>query len=287
MSCEEILAEVTAFSLEREGAVPGDLPAALREHLAGCPGCRQEADELAGLWNRLALLEAEPPEAQLRERFDAVLAAYGEGLKAAQAGLAAAGAPAASEARRRAYGVPWWRRWLAAGPGGSLRLAYGVLALVLGVGVGALVFGRGLGGGEVGELRGEVRALHELVALSLLDDPSASDRLQGVSFGARMERPAGDVVAALVSAATSDPSVNVRLAAIEALAPRAAEPPVFDRLVAALPAQDSPLVQVALVDLLLESDGDTARRAALRLAGDESTHPEVRRHVGERLGSLL
>lgn len=280
MSCEEILAEVTAFSLEREGAGPGDLPAALREHLAGCPGCRRGADELAGLWNRLALLEAEPPEAELRERFDAVLAAY-------QAGLAAAGTPAASEAQRRADGAPGWRRWLAPGPGGSLRLAYGVLALVLGVGVGALVFGRGLGGGEVGELRGEVRALHELVALSLLDDPSASDRLQGVSFGARMERPAGDVVAALVSAATSDPSVNVRLAAIEALAPRAAEPPVFDRLVAALPAQDSPLVQVALVDLLLESDGDTARRAALRLARDESTHPEVRRHVGERLGSLL
>jgi hypothetical protein len=95
------------------------------------------------------------------------------------------------------------------------------------------------------------------------------------------------VVAALVSAATTDPSVNVRLAAIEALAPRAAEPPVFDRLVRALPEQDSPLVQVALVDLLLESDGEAARQAAGRLAADDKTDPAVRRHVRERLGSLI
>lgn len=277
MSCEEILAEVTAFFLEREGAGLHELPPALREHLARCPGCRAEAEELVGLWNRLALLETEAPGVELRERFDAVLAAYQAGLAAASEG----GEPGAE-------GTSWWRRWLV--PGANLQLAYGVLVLVLGVGLGALVFGRigsGWGGGEVRELRGEVRALNELVALSLLDDASATERLQGVSYGARMERPDRDVVSALLSAATTDPSVNVRLAAIEALAPRAAEPPVFDRLVRALPEQDSPLVQVALVDLLLESDGETARRAALRLAQDDGTHPEVRRHVRERLGSLL
>lgn len=278
MSCDEILAEVTALFLEGDGGTLDDLPAELRAHLAGCPSCHEEAEALVGLWQRLALLEDEPPAAELRERFDAVLAAY-------QAGLAAAGAGAPAAERPGPAAAPWWRRWLA--PGSHLQLAYGVLALVLGVGLGALVFGQGAGAGDVGELRGEVRALHELVALSLLDDDSATGRLQGVAYGARVERPDRDVVAALVSAATGDPSVNVRLAAIEALAPRAGEPAVFERLVAALPEQESPLVQVALVDLLLASDGETARRAALRLAGDDATHPEVRRHVRERLGSLL
>lgn len=292
MSCEEILAEVTALSLERDGAGMDDLPPALREHLAGCPACREEAEELLGLWNRLALLEAEPPEVELRERFDAVLAAYQEGLKAAQeglpaaqAGLGAAAGAGAETAQPRSESAPWWRRWLAPGP--SLQLAYGTLALVLGVGLGALVLGRGAGAGDVRELRTEVRALNELVTLSLLDDTSATERLQGVAYGARMERPDREVLAALVSAATTDPSVNVRLAAIEALAPRATEGPVFDRLLRALPEQDSPLVQVALVDLLLENDGEVARNAALRLARDDSTHPDVRRHVRERLGSLL
>lgn len=290
MRCEEILVEVTALSLERDGAGLDDLSPELREHLAGCPACRQEAEELLGLWNRLALLEAEPPEVELWERFDAVLAAYQEGLKAAQEGLEAAqeglaADPVAERARPRSAREPWWRRWLGAGP--NLQLAYGALALVLGVGLGALVFGRGVGTGEMRELRGEVRALNELVTLSLLDDTSATERLQGVAYGARMERPDREVLAALVSAATSDPSVNVRLAAIEALAPRASEHPVFDGLLRSLPEQDSPLVQVALVDLLLESDGEVARDAAVRLARDDSTHPDVRRHVRERLGSLL
>jgi HEAT repeat protein len=102
-----------------------------------------------------------------------------------------------------------------------------------------------------------------------------------------MDRPDRQVVAALVSAATSDPNVNVRLAAIEALAPRAGQPPIFSRLVRSLPEQDSPLVQVALVDLLLESDGQAARDAALRLASDANTDPQVRRHVRERLGNLI
>lgn len=284
MSCEEILVEVTALSLERDGAGLDDLSPELREHLAGCPACRQEAEELLGLWNRLALLEAEPPEVELRERFDAVLGAYQAGLTAAQEGRAAE-APVAESERPRSDHEPWWRRWLAAGP--NLQLAYGALALVLGVGLGALVFGRGVGTGDMRELRGEVRALNELVTLSLLDDTSATERLQGVAYGARMERPDREVLAALVSAATNDPSVNVRLAAIEALAPRASDGPVFDGLLRSLPEQDSPLVQVALVDLLLESDGEVARDAALRLARDDSTDPEVRRHVRERLGSLL
>lgn len=279
MSCEQALTEVTVFALEREGAGLDELPARLREHLESCPACRGEAGELTGLWSRLGLLEAEPPEAELRERFDAVLAAYREGLAAAEAGT-----PAAPS---RAGSAPGWRRWLFPERKRDLQLAYGLLALALGVALGALVFGGGEGGGDVRELRGEVRALHELVALSLLDGPSATERLQGVSYGARVERPDREVLAALVSAATGDLSVNVRLAAIEALAPRAAEPRIFEPLVRALPQEESPLVQVALVDVLLESDGEAARRAALRLAQDDETHPEVRRHVRERLGSLL
>jgi len=281
MSCDDILAEVTALYLERDGAGLEDLPAELSEHLSGCPGCREQAEALGELWGRLALLEAEPPELELRERFDAVLAAY-------QAGLAAAGTPARPAATEQ---PPWWRRWLAPAPSrpgrSGLQLAYGLLALVVGAGLGALVFGRGLAGGEMRELRGEVRSLNELVALSMLDDASATERLQGVSYGARMDRPDRQVVAALVSAATTDPNVNVRLAAIEALAPRAAQAPVFEPLVRSLPEQSSPLVQVALVDLLLESDGQAARDAALRLVADERTDPEVRRHVRERLGNLI
>lgn len=291
MSCDEILTQVTARFADAGVGGAAELPPAVEDHLAACAACRAEAEELRGLWAGLALLEAEPPEAELRERFDAVLAAYQAGLASAEA------APLEGSGRGRG-----WRRWLPAlAPAGrpGARLAYGLLVLLVGLGLGLVLAGGGArftgpgggllggGGGELRALRGEVRALNELVTLSLLEAPSASERLQGVSFGSRMERPDREVLAALVAAATRDPSVNVRLAAIEALAPVASQPRVLDPLARGLPEQETPLVQVALVDLLLASDGETARRAAASLLADEAVHPDVRRHVRERLGQRL
>lgn len=286
MSCEEILTRVTELSVEAGGRSPDGLPPEVEKHLAACPGCRAEAEELGSLWAGLARLEAEPPEAELRERFDAVLAAYRAGLAESEAGGAGA-----IDVPKRGGG---WRRWLSvlAPPGRSgPLLAYGLLALLVGLGLGIVVAGGGPfgpgGRGELRSLRGEVRTLNELVTLSLLEAPSATERLQGVSFGARMERPDREVLSALVEAATRDPNVNVRLAAIEALAPVASRPRVLGPLARALPEQESPLVQVALVDLLLASDGETARRAAAGLLEDEEVYPDVRRHVRERLGRAL
>ena len=62
-------------------------------------------------------------------------------------------------------------------------------------------------------LRQEVRNLREVVAISLLDQQSASDRLRGVRYGASMERADPEVVDALSRTLRSDPSVDVRLAA--------------------------------------------------------------------------
>lgn len=326
MKCDDVQAEVTARRIAQGGEVDAAgvadgaegaegagrsggrapagrateaLPQDVQEHLTGCPECRAEAEALGGLWDRLALLEAETPAEELRERFDAVLSAYRAGLEAgAGAGVTAAPEPAGTPpagrpSREHREQSPWWRRLLDSIPAGrpGFQLAYGLLALVLGVGLGSVVTGTGPGtgsnggaGGDIAQLRTEVRALHELVALSLLDAPSATERLKGVAFGSRMDRPDREVLDALLQAATRDPNVNVRLAAIEALAPVASEPRVLEPLARALPEQESPSVQVALVDVLLASDGETARQAAVSLLEREEVHPEVRRHVQERLG---
>ncbi|MFW6175859.1 MAG: HEAT repeat domain-containing protein [Acidobacteriota bacterium] len=325
MKCDDVQAEVTARRIARGGEVDAEgvagggegagrvggrapagratetLPREVQEHLAGCPECRAEAEALGGLWDRLALLEVEPPTAELRERFDAVLESYRAGLEAAEGHAPAEGpanghpgsrddAPGGRSKGRSRPGTSWWRRVLDSIPTGrsGFQLAYGLLALILGVGIGSLVTGGGPGPGDgpsdIDRLRTEVRALHELVALSLLDAPSATERLKGVAFGSRMDRPDREVLDALLQAATDDPNVNVRLAAIEALAPVASEPRVLEPLARALPEQDSPSVQVALVDILLASDGETARQAAVSLLEREEVHPDVRRHVQERLG---
>ena len=70
---------------------------------------------------------------------------------------------------------------------------------------------------EVSELRGEVRGMREMVAMSLLQQDSAIERLRGVSWSHQLERPSDQVLATLLETLQHDPNVNVRLASIDAL----------------------------------------------------------------------
>ncbi len=290
-SCDDVLEELTA-RLADPAAAAGTPSAELDEHLATCASCRREAEELARTWRALAALEAAPPAEELRPRFEAMLGAYRAGMAGPAPGSEVPGAPGrVRDGRSSRRGPRWLAALLPAGGAGAPALRF---AGVAGVAAVALVAGLGLGtllgarrGGDVASLRSEVRSLNQMVALSLLDQPSAVDRLRGVAYGGRLDRPTRPVVAALLATATADPNVNVRLAAIDALAPVASEPPVQAVLLRALPHQDSPMVQIALVDLLLDSGAAGARRAATRLADDPAVLPEVRQHVRQRLGSSV
>ncbi|MEO8505460.1 MAG: HEAT repeat domain-containing protein [Acidobacteriota bacterium] len=136
---------------------------------------------------------------------------------------------------------------------------------------------------EMHALREEVRSLSHLVALSLLRNDSASDRLQGVSYGREMSASDPRVLTALVEAANRDPNDNVRLAAIDALKPLVGRREVRDRLLHGFDEQHSPLVQIALVDAVSASrDRDVS--ATLR---GLLTHPKLDPAVRQRLETNL
>jgi HEAT repeat protein len=140
---------------------------------------------------------------------------------------------------------------------------------------------------EVAEMRGELRALRQEVALSMLQQTTASARLQGVSVGAQVARRDPEVLAALLQTLATDPSPNVRLAAVDALAARAGEPAVQGRLAEAMRRETSPLVQIALADALLSADGERARQLVAPLATEADVRPEVRQYVRQRLGMRI
>ena len=140
----------------------------------------------------------------------------------------------------------------------------------------ASVGGRGLAGHSMGGY-GTVRigmkrpdafaALYAMSSCCLLIDPARG----------------GDVRKIL----DSDPNVNVRLAALDALRPMATRPDARPRLVAAVATQESPLVQLSLIDLLLESDGALAqstRHDLAQLLDNPELDPVVRGYLRDRLG---
>ncbi|MFN7941835.1 MAG: zf-HC2 domain-containing protein [Thermoanaerobaculia bacterium] len=247
------------------GALAAEDARALAAHLEASPECAREAEELAALWAGLGELPAEAPSLRLRARFYQTLAAE---IARAEA--------AAKETGRVG-------RWLAALlPAEPRWRLVGVAALVaLGAALGFLAPRPG-DQREMAELRGEVRSLNELVALSLLRQDSPSERLQGVAYGRSVGADDQRVRAALYEALLRDPNDNVRLAAIDALAGFATLPAERAKLVAAVGKQTSPVVQIALLDTLIAHSRSNADLDPL--ARDERLDPTVRSYLRNRLG---
>jgi hypothetical protein len=249
------------------GALAAEDARALATHLEASPECAREAEELAALWAGLGELADEAPSLRLRARFYQTLAAE----------IARAEATAAPRESGRVG------RWLAALLPAEPRWRFvGVAALVaLGAALGFLA-PRPANQREMAALRGEVRSLNELVALSLLRQDSPSERLQGVAYGRSVGAGDERVRAALYEALLRDPNDNVRLAAIDALAGFATLPAERAKLVAAVGRQTSPVVQIALLDTLIAHSRSNADLDPL--ARDEHLDPTVRSYLRNRLG---
>jgi anti-sigma factor RsiW len=221
----------------------------LEAHLAECAACSAEARSVTALWTDMGALDIEVPHERMRARFHAALAAYEE----------------RGGAFERFLEIFWPAR-------PALGVALAASLLVAGV-----LIGRGLPsstGGEIAALRSDVQTL----GLALLDHQSASERLLGVAWAQRAESEPL-VVDALLERVQFDPSLNVRLAAADALRTRIDRPEVGAGLAAALERQDSPLLQVTLAEALLESGRADGVAAVRRLLDRERLDPSVRDYL--------
>src|SRR5207244_10569381 len=74
----------------------------------------------------------------------------------------------------------------------------------------------------------------------------------GVNWSYQIEQPDEQVLSALLRALDPDPNVNVRLAAVDALQQFARSTVVKRGLLDSLPRQESPLVQIELINLIVD-----------------------------------
>src|SRR6185369_15917993 len=81
---------------------------------------------------------------------------------------------------------------------------------------------------------------------------SATDRLKGVNWSYRLQEPSGDVLRALLDTLMHDSNVNVRLATVDALRQFGNQSIVRRGVVEAMTREDSPMVQMALIDLAVD-----------------------------------
>ena len=101
-------------------------------------------------------------------------------------------------------------------------------------------------------LTAQVHEMREMMMLSLLQNPSASERLRAVSYTSEIRHVNPNIAAALLATLNNDPNVSVRLTTLEALTHFARDPVVREGLIQSILQQDSPLVQAALADAMLK-----------------------------------
>ena len=237
----------------------------LREHLEGCAGCRLEMAELSGLWERLGDLPVPEASQALHQRWQSTLISAGGTV------------PHRNPTWKFSLASLWpnrpvWQATIAAG------------CLVAGLLIGARWQ---TSPSEIARLREEVTSTKELVTLSLLREQSATDRLRGVDFTTRMPAMDPQVVEALVQAVNRDANVNVRLAAIDALSRISGNAAVRQSMVSSLTTQDSPMVQAALIDYLVDARDHQAMPAIQQFAGRPDLDPSVRKRAQTALGQLV
>ena len=208
------------------------------------PEARLDLAELRGVWDELGAIEEEQPGAALRAKFYQKLYA--------------------PDKPKRAF--IWRMSWM--------QVAAAIALFVLGA-----VAGRFKPDSEVTQMRGEMRSLHETVALSLLEQESATSRLQGVEWSSRVEKPDDELRTALVRTLNEDPNVNVRLASLDALEKFSDEPAVRKSLVASIGRQDSPLVQIALIDAVVHMHDRAAGMQLKQVTVDSAMNAAVRQRA--------
>lgn len=140
---------------------------------------------------------------------------------------------------------------------------------------------------EVSELTKEVGDLKEMVMLSLLEKESATQRLKAVSLTSEMDQASDKVTNALFVALNKDENVNVRLAALEALKPYVSKSDVRKKLIESIDEQASPLVQMALAELMVSIHEKKSVDALKQLLEKESTPEEVKTKISESIKILI
>jgi HEAT repeat protein len=237
----------------------------LVEHLEGCSGCRAELAAMGRVWRGMEALTVEEPGPELGQRFRETLSAFAAGLAQAQR---------EPPKRPRKGWMPWgWTLH----PAWQVACAAGLLAI--GLAVGRFLPVARQPETSVAQLQGQVENLRQLVSLSMLNQSSPGSRLEGVVYAQQLTRPDNEVEQALLQAARQDPNVNVRLAAVDGLSRYGSDPAVRRTLADGLVREESPLVQVALIEFLVNAHARDCALEMKQLAVSADAEPIVRQRA--------
>lgn len=156
------------------------------------------------------------------------------------------------------------------------RIAAGIILLMV-VGVATYWIRRDLENREeLARIKMELEANKRMMMAMLDNEFSPSQRMQGVSVAYEMSKPDDEIVTVLVKTFNNDPNTNVRLAALDALSKFSSEDGVRKSLIEALSTQKDPVIQIALIQLMVKMKEKTVIEQLEKIATDSRTIKAVK-----------
>jgi flagellar motility protein MotE (MotC chaperone) len=284
MNCERIQESLLDFEA---GALSSEVASQVREHLSNCPVCQREWADLKDTLSKLDAWPEEKPSERLRTNFYKMLEGYRD-ESAAKSSL--------TPAPRRSRGL---FRWIwPVSP--AWQFAAAVALLAGGMALGARFWPHGPSAHELAtaaqltatrqelaELRAKVDSVDRLLTTSLAQsEQPAQTRLKQVIATLNNSQADDQTLAQLLSTLAFDRNTNVRLSALEALYAYADKPAVRQGVLAALPKEASPLVQVAMIDFVVSMKDRTAAPTLEQLARTPTADTAVRAAAERGLAML-
>jgi HEAT repeat protein len=129
---------------------------------------------------------------------------------------------------------------------------------------------------ELAELKQQVDENRRVMMAMLENQQSASQRMTGLSVAYEMDKPDDEIVSVLVKTMNEDPNSNVRLAAMDALGKFSNETTVRHALIQSLSTQKDPIVQIALIQLLVKMKETGVVKQLEQMTKDASTMKAVK-----------
>ena len=127
----------------------------------------------------------------------------------------------------------------------------------------------------------------EKLVLTLLEQPSANQRLDGVSEANKIGKVDDKIVEALLKTLNGDPNVNVRLAAIESLTNYVDNAKVRQGLVQSIPNQESPIIQVTLANLMTALQEKKSIAPFKQLLEEKELDTTVKKKIENTIQSII
>lgn len=248
-----------------DGVLPAEAQKQVEQHLSQCPKCQKELEETRVLLSAFDKETVEVPSDRLRSKFEEAL----EAEKENQAKVVLL------PPKKNTH----WANTV-------LKIAASIALLVASFQMGSIFQQRKVTD-SIALLKDETQQMKQTAMLSLMENQSASKRIQGVNYIDEFQNPDEAILKALANRLLHDENDNVRLTAFEALSKFTASDTVKNVFIEALGKEKNPSIQIGIIQVLAQIQEKKAVDPMKKLLEEEETQPFVKEQIKSALPNII